>query len=82
MTLCVLFFDTAGAKKRTKRNAEIISRLRARGGLCALHPHKLLKKFDQNFHHVLSFSQVVMRSRKSSMIFFSSLDMYDCEMPR
>ena len=48
----ILFFDTAGAKKRIKRNAEIISRLRARLG--ALLVDFWMLNFSEIQHRVAS----------------------------
>ncbi len=51
-SLSVLFFDTAGAKKSTKRNAENVSPLRRRRGLRALDLRRLLEKAGENFRPV------------------------------
>jgi len=51
-SLSVLFFDTAGAKKSTKRNAESVSPLRRRRGLRALDLRRLLEKAGENFRPV------------------------------
>ena len=48
LTLSILFFDTAGAKKRIKRNAEKVSPV-ATGdlGLCPKSPGRFLQKATQ-----------------------------------
>jgi len=51
-TNSILFFDTAGAKKRIKRNAEIISRLRARLGALPQVPGRFLKKATQKLSSI------------------------------
>ena len=56
--LSVLFFDTAGAKKRTKRNAENVSRLRARLGALPQVPatffeKRSIKNFQSWYHNLL-----------------------------
>ena len=48
------FFDGAAAKEEricfaNQNGDKDVSPLQRRGGLRALHPRKLLKKFDQNF---------------------------------
>ena len=50
--LSVLFFDTAGAKKRTKRNAENVSPLRRRPRALPLEPANFCKSLIKTFHQL------------------------------
>ncbi len=59
------FFDHIGAKKKVRKKEtqkKYFALCGARGGLRALHLRELLKKLDQNFHHI-SFANTFIKQK-------------------